>query len=307
MRRSNWIGIFFVCCGLITWGCAGSAPKALTENQTLLAVKNTNGYLKKVAMVQTPIPESVFDRNAGHLLFNTLAETIRKENKALQLVTSNEGGLPDLMAALPHARKFTLTAALSREGRRKGFNGLITTALYGVRAVPYNTGLLWFRSTKYRLEFEITLDIYDPFTGAKILSILEERSKKITALAYEEYKQGTVGHLEEMDEVLKALAESMGQQVLKAMTAHPWQASVAEVDGRHIVLSNGRQAGLRSGQRLAVVAGQRMLKGPGGETFVVPGPKIDMITISEINDNSAKAIADTSGKIKTGDIAVQTK
>lgn len=307
MRRRNWIWIAFVLFVLTAWGCAGTGSKALTENQTLLAAKSAKGYLKKIAMVQTPVPVSAFDRNAADLFFNTLVETIRKEDDTLQLVTSKEEGLPDLMVALSSAKTVAFTESLSSQGRSNGFNGLVTTALHSVRVVPYKSGWFWFRSTKYRLKFDITIDIYDPFTGAKILSMLEERSKKISASSYEDYKQDAAAQLEEMDDALKKLAESIGQKVAETMADQPWQAAVAQVDGQRIVLSTGRHAGLRAGERLAVVVGQRTLTGPGGETFVVPGPKIDMITISKVTETSTEAIADIPGKIKIGDIAVQIK
>lgn len=308
MRLYNLVWIVAMALGLVGWGCAGSTEEAvLVKSQPLMVLSPVKGYVKKVAMVQASLPAAVFDRNAADLYFKALAASIRKAGAELQLLTPEDDGFPSFMTTLPRSVRLADAQSLSRTGREKGFNGLITTALHNVQAETFKTGMFWFRKARHRFMFEVTLELLDPITGAKIVSLLKSGSVRISDTAYDDYKAGVLTSEEDLDEALVDLAEEIGEVVAEALEDQPWQVSVVQVDGAQILLPAGRQAGLQAGQRLAVVEGQRTLAGYQGEKFIVPGLKIGEIVISHVSEQAAEATTETLDKIKTGDIAVPIK
>lgn len=303
----RWCKIMWIVAVALTGtllGCGGSAKKELSQNQTMLFIKPVNGYVKKVAMVQMPLPVAEFDRNAGNLFFQTLATTLRKESDDLNLRTAEGEGFPEFMAALPRSGRAINAATLALAGRQNGYNGLIIAALHNMRSVAYKSGMFWFRKTRYRLIFEVSLDIYDPYTGAKILSAQETDSIKIDEVLYGDYQEGLVTRLEDLDEALVDMGEEIGELAAEILAAQPWQISVVKVDGNRIFLPAGRQAGLQAGQRLAVLEGRRMIEGSQGQKFIMPGPNVGEVVITQVSQETAEAKTDAAGKIRAGDIAI---
>jgi hypothetical protein len=307
MRLRNVVWITGMVLAMAGWGCSGPSEKVLSQYQSVLTLKPAKGYVKKVAMVQAPVPGAGFARQAGDLYFKALTTAIQGASSELQLLTADGAGLPDFMAALPLSADPVNAATLANDGRQGGFNGLITTAVRNIHAVVGKSGIWWFRKTRYRLFFEVTLDLYDPFTGSKLISRLEEGSVKIDEAAYEDYKAGSVAGIEALDEALVELAEALGESVAETLQTQPWQTSVVRVEGSRLFLSAGRQAGLNIGQQLAVVSGRRSLKGLNGETFIVPGNIIGRVVIVAVSDQAAEATAVAPGGIEAGDIAVAIK
>ncbi len=304
MRPRNMIWIAAMGVGLIGWGCANPANKVLAQYPTMMSIKPAKGYIKKVAMVQAPVSDKAFDRRAGDLYFNTLTHTLRREAGHVHLLTSEMTGFPEFMAVLPHSSVAIDAAALARAGRLAGFNGLITTALRNIRPMAYKSGILWFRKTKYRIVFEVTLDLYDPFTAAKILSRFEKGTVKIDRLTYDDLNSGVETDLTVLDEQIVDMAEDLGERAAEAMAAHPWQAAVVRVDGTRLFLATGGPAGVKVGRKMAVIDGKRTIDGQQGETFIVPGVKVGEIVITAVGDQEVEARSEEAGQIKVGDIAV---
>lgn len=293
--------------GGVIWGCPNKAHKVLRENPTIMTMRPTDGYVKKVAVVQAPLPQADMDRRAGDLLYNTFVTTLKKENQALNLVVSGDEDFPDFMAHLAQSTKAIDAEALSRSGRLNGYHGLITTALHYLRPDTRKSGMLWFRKTRYQLMYELTLDLYDPFTGAKLLSVLRNDVIEIEQNAYEALKASTAVRLEALDNTIVALAQELGALVITAMKAQPWQATIVQVDGTRLELPVGPSSGLRQGQKLMVVKGNRVLQGHQGEKFVLPGAKIGEIVVTAFNDQTTEAETDKAGIIEVGDIALPIK
>lgn len=304
MRLCRWVWMVTTGFGLVLFGCTGSMEKTLSQNQTIMTITPASGHLKKVAMVQNHLPDALFDQKAGDLFFTALAGTIREESAKLLLQTSEEEGLPDFMAALARSTRPINADVLAREGRRSGYNGLVTTAVHNIRTESYRSGIFGFRKTRHRVMFEVTLDLYDPFTGAKIMSFMDEGSVVINEAAYDDYKGGAITSLEDLDNALSDLAEEIGESVAEALAELPWQVSILQVDGQRVRLSAGGQAGLQIGQRLAVIKGQRIMKGAQGERFIVPGKKIGEIVITQVSEQTADAKVAKNGKVQSGDIAI---
>lgn len=304
MRLCRWVWMATAGFGLALFGCAGSMENVLSQNQTIMTITPVSGHVKKVAMVQTPLPDGLFDQKSGDLFFTTLAKKIRQESAELLLQTSEEEGVPDFMAALAGSARPINAEALSREGRRSGYNGLITTAVHNIRTESYKSGIFWFRKTRHRIMFEVTLDLYDPFTGSKVMSVLEEDSAVISKGAYDDYKGGAITPIEDLDDVLVDLAEEIGEAVAETLADLPWQVSILQADGQRVHLPAGGQAGLQVGQRLAVIQGQRLVNGVQGESFIVPGKKIGEIIITQVGDQTAYAKVAKNTKVESGDIAI---
>ncbi len=304
MRMHAIVMMTVMALGIGCWGCAGSSDTTEVKNKSIAMMKPAKGHPKKVAIVLTRWPQTEFGRRIGDLYLNTIISAMRDEDSQLRLVSAQDPEFPDFLSVLPQSSKALDPLALARDGRRAGFNGIVTASIENVRPESKKTGLFWFRKMRYFLYFDLIFDLYDPITGAKIINQVEEASVKISEDDFESLRSGTTTGIEKLDNEIVDLGEDLGEQAAETLADQPWQTIVVKVQGTRVFLAAGNQAGLHTGARLAVFKGRSILEGQGGEKFTVPGLKIGEIVITEVNPQMAEAKAENPDAIQAGDIVV---
>ncbi len=289
-------------------GCAGSADIHKNLPLTMATVKPAKGYVSKIAVTVTQTPSTAMGTKMGNLFFDTLEQAIRDEDKRLLLVTPKDAEFPQFMAQLSRQTTVPInTFDLARDGRLAGYNGLVLAAVRGIRPYTKKTGILWFRKVRYFISFDLTVDLYDPLTAAKIVGAVEEASVKVSNLEYEAVQEGVTAEVEELIEEIVELGEELGELVAESLEDRFWRTSVAKIEGERVYLPAGQKAGLSPGVRLAVFEGRRTIEGLGGERFIVPGPQVATLQVSAVGPDSAEAAVLDGGTIQVGDIAVPVK
>lgn len=300
MKVRSWSVLVLLILGFFGWGCAGGSDHAVKADASPFDALNDSDYRKTVVLGLVHAPQTAIGQLSAGLYVHSIAESIRKEAPRLRLLTSQEhkrvNGVIDSL-------KNNSIAVATDMWRRDGYQGVIFTDLLDLRLVEKKTGALWFRKMRYFIYFEATIDLFDPLTGAKLLSDVAELSFKISEKEYQELKSGAVTRIDALDEQLIDLANEFGEKAAEALQVHPWQTSIISVNTEHIMLAAGRISGLQAGDRLAVYRGNRKIEGLSGQ-FTLPGGKVAEIEIKSVSDHQAEAKALQSNEIQTGDIAV---
>ncbi len=290
------------------WGCGGS-PNLLKEIPTTInTVKSSKGQVKLVPMVLIGAPQTNLGRGVGDIYFSTLSEAIHKEDDRSKLLTLQDSEFPSFLGAFKNSTPNTVNAAvLSKKAREEGYQGIVTAAVNDIRAVAKKTGVLWLRKTRHFINYTVTVELYDPYTAAKIVNEVVEGTIRISEDDYDTYQAGTATSISDLNEEIEGVAQDLGEIVGKALKVQQWRAAVTEIKENRIMIPVGRWAGLKEGDRLAVFEGQRFLEGVEGATYIVPGIQIGEIQITSISDNMANAKALNSGNIQVGDLVVPIK
>ncbi len=303
LRLMAIIAMLFLSAGWL--GCAGSPDSNPHLPQTMVSLKPKKGFNKKIAVILTQTPATDMGKKIGDLFYTTLVKAIQEEDARLLLVTPESKNFPAFMAPLARSSGPGVKAIdLAARGRMSGFNGLVLAAVRDIRPYTKKTGILWFRKVRYFISFDLTVDLYDPFTAAKMVSAVEEASIKVDDFEYEAFLEGITTDVEELEEAIIDFGEKLGEQVSEALKEGFWRTSVVKVQDQRVYLPAGQQAGLQTGMRLAVFEGRRQIEGKGNERFIVPGLQVATIQVNQVGPADAQAVILDEGSVKAGDIAV---
>lgn len=307
----HFINRTFLFLVFVVWahlGCGGS-PDLLQEiPASINTVKSGIGPIKQVAAILIQAPDSGPGQTAADLYLKTLVEAIGDEDARLNLLTPQDAGFPDFMAALADTPSASINAvSLSEQGRQAGFQGLLTAAVGDIRAVAKKTGIFWMRKTRHFIQYTVTMDLYDPYTAAKIVSEVIEGSIKISEEEYGRFQAGQAFSIAALNEKIEEAAQDHGELIAQTLQDHQWRAAVSKVQAGRIFIPVGRKTGLAQGDRLAVFEGRRQLESKAGGKYIVPGLQVGEIQITAVTEHMVEAKAMNAEDIQEGDIVIPIK
>ncbi len=252
-------------------------------------------YLKRAAIVLKPGRGTSFASQIEAIFFQSMVDTIRSNSDHLELITLKDGGIPAFSGPL----------SIAAEGARlQGYHYLLQAGLWDASPIKEKKGLWMFRKERGYVNLVVALDVYDTFTGAKIVSEVTDETVRISMDEYDALMAGLQGTIAEVDEAAADYGEELGDLAADRMADGRWMASVIAVDGQSVMLAAGRTAGLKEGDRLALYEGRRAVAGQNGERYIAPGYKLGDIRITTIEETTARATLDQPADIQTGDIAL---
>ena len=305
MQGNTRLCILLLWISCILMGCSGSGDLLKKVPPTINTVKAGKSYVKQVAVTLAQSPTTAVGKGAGEAYFRSLVEAIADENKRSRLVTPGNSDFPVFMDAPARAPETEPDAnTLSREGRRAGFQGIVVASVRDIRVTTIRTGFMWFRKTRFLVQFNVTADLYDPHLAAKVISGVLESQVRISEDDYEGFQNGRVTSIEELDEEIADAGEELGERIGEALADLPWKTTVLGIEGDRIFLPVGSDVGVREGDRLAVFEGRRQLEGKQGERFIAPGYQVGTLQVTAVAGRKAEARITAEEKVQEGDIAV---
>jgi hypothetical protein len=293
---------------LLFCGCIGPVYYRETPQQTILELKKSDSLDQRVPAVLAHVPATPVGSRMGDLYFTTLLDRIGRENHLIELITARDPGFPEFMQSFTNPAGPTDLSALAENARSQGFQGIISAAVLNIHPKVEENGVLWWRKTRYYVSVAVSFDMYDPCTGSKMISQVEDKTIKISQMEYQQLEQGRNDLIEDLDEAVSDLAEKIGEHAAEVLAKEPWKTAVARVEGDVIELAAGGLSGLTVGDRLVVFQGSRRMQGLQGEQFIVPGYKVGSITVTSVEGRSVLATIEKPGAdIAVGDIAVVSR
>jgi hypothetical protein len=293
---------------LLLCGCIGPVNYRETPQQTILELKKSDSLDQRVPAILAHVPATPVGSRIGDLYFTTLLDRIGRENHLIKLITVRDTGFPEFMQSFTNPTGPKDLYALAENARSLGFQGIISAAVLDIHPKAEENGVLWWRKKRFYVSVAVSFDMYDPCTGSKMISRVEDKTIKIDQMEYQQLEQGQADLIEDLDAAVTDLAETIGEHAAEVLSDEPWKTSVAKIEGEVIELAAGGLSGLSVGDRLVVFQGRRRMQGPQGEQFIVPGYKVGRITVTSVEGRSVTAIAEEPGAdIAVGDIAVVSR
>lgn len=288
---------------LTLWGCGG-APHLLKELPTTInTLRYAKTAIKIVPAALVEAPDTPLGRDVAALYFTTLVEAIGNEDGRSKLLTPRSSDFPSYLKTPDQGA----AAGLSEKSRNAGHQGFVLASVNDIRTVAKKTGIFWFRKIRHFINYTVTVDLYDPYTAAKIVNEVVEGTIKISENDYDAYLAGTAVSISALNKEIGEVAGDLGKIIGGALKDQQWRAAVAGIEDNRIVIPAGRYNGLEEGDRLAVFGGRRVLQGIAGALYFAPGVQVGEIQITSVSDGIAEAKALTSNGIQPGDIVVPLK
>jgi sulfur carrier protein ThiS len=286
-------------------GCAASRPNAVEAPPTLMQMNiKPNGFIKKIAVFTIGSPQSHLDSQMQALYNRVLIGSIRAETKNLQLITAENPELAEFISSLQLRTSVIDQAALAKWARSEGYQAVLITRFPHLELIEKKTGALWFRKNGYFIEYGILLNMYDPSTGAKLISTVIEKATKIPQQEYESLRDGSRINANDFDETITDLAEELGEKVADVLNKNQWRSSVVAVEADRVFLPAHKDTGIAAGDRLAVFKTQMMEQTHDGSQFLLPKQKVAELRVVAVGDKLTEAVGEPSAGIRKGDLVV---
>jgi hypothetical protein len=290
---------------LMTGACAKDAMKRVDPREALIEYgAHDQNYIKKVAATHSGEAWLGDHAALSDHYFNTFIDALRNQSASSRILIPGDAGFPEFAVSWDAKYQDSMDWDTSRTARANGFNGLISTSLLDFRLDDEKTGVWFWRRTKYYMIIVGNLDILDPITAAKSLSVVLEKKARIEKSEFENAKAGQWEAVSPLTGVLEELAANFADLAADNLQALRWQTSVTDVEDDRITLAAGRLHNLAPGDRLAVFEARQTISGPQGQTYIAPGFKLADIRIIDVNEGSSTAAIEAGEPIQAGDVAV---
>lgn len=308
LLNTKWIGAEFVLVFFLAVfsGC-GWLPSSYrpTPEKLIRDVTTASGYKKKIGIANMKNYSLIKAQKLEDTLFQVLTDTMDAECGNAELVTANDSGFIDIINAPAKLENGVVdNFTLSNEGRKTGYNAILTGALAAISTREERKGLWWFRKNHYYLKSLIFIDVYDTHDAAKLFSQPIISEIEISAEDAGKLETGQEISLPALKQHIEEIAENAGVDVCRAIDKSIWKGFVTESSGKDVTLSCGSDQGIRTGNQFEVFDSSRTMDGYQGQKFYVPGYKIGEIEISRVAGDQSKAKVLTADPLPVGSIVI---
>jgi hypothetical protein len=301
------ISIFLLAIFIVT-GC--SAVHSI-EKSTKKMVRNfrapDSDLKKKIALMPFENKTPFKDVGMDEKIVENLATIISSSCSNILLVKPGDADYPNELAKLPREMSGRIdNFDLAIIGRRLGLNGVITGTVINISPDNKKKGIWWFKNTHYYVQVQITTQVYDTETAAKLLdeSFIHEVEVDEADLESIQNEPGIQAAI--MDEAIRAIAEEMGEKICNTVVSRPWKGFITSVNGDRIMVNSGEKVGLKTGDVFDVFDCSGIFKGANGQRFFIPGLKIGEIKVTTVNPDTAEAKLVSGHDIRAGS-SIRTK
>jgi hypothetical protein len=276
----------------------GNAKLSFSE-----AKSDANAYRKKAAIVLPRAAATPFGQEAETRLLQQVIETLQDDDD-LVLMDPISATLPDYLSPAGLFTDPKAVFGVCQKARSDGWQYLLHARVLNISPQKRETGIWWFRKTRYFISVDVGLDIYDTITAAKPWSQVHSDEVKVNQAIYEGVVAGQASNVDEVNDMIADMAQSLGQDAIGAIDKSRWMAVVRTVQSNQIFFTVDHSAGVKPGDAWMVFEGHRVLEGPEGEHYVVPGYKVADVRVIAVEQIQVTASGEGSNEIRPGDIAV---
>jgi len=245
------------------------------------------------------------DYSTEESIQKSIADGMMSECPDTILVTPTETAYSAILVSLPrHASGRINSFRLAQLSRQLGVNAVVTGASVDIHEEIEETGILWFRGTRHYARLNVSVDVYDTSTAAKLLGENYVRRIEVDAAGLDRIRARDYGAIGDLPAVLLDVADHAAAEICEAVRLQPWKAYVISVEGGRASLSSGRAAGLKVGDVLDVYNSQDTLEGIDDQRFYLPGPKVAEIRVTAVSSHQAQAAQISGESIAEGSLVL---
>ena len=305
-RRSLGLS-FFLIIGFCLYGCAvlpGVVRKLNPLDDTPVSgasFKKKVGIMPMVNLTeyQEPLAMEPFESEITGMLISSCSSA--------RFIQSTDMSDPSFLSDPPKTPSGSINGLeLALKARQLGFNQIVMPVLVDIHHEKKSSWLNWLRDDKDLLWLSVKIEVYDTYTGAKILHDTFDEERKIKQA---EGEKMTVPQIMEHPDFLKMrseISETVSKTICRELNRTPWTGFIVSVDGKNGVLSSGADVGIAAGKEFLVYKPKGVITGYGNLPYVLPGPVVDELKVTETSSDQAKVVS-LSGKPLEPDMIVQAK
>lgn len=297
--------LFFA--GLLIAGCLGPVRVRDTEQSTIVEVDRADKLTQHVGVILAHTPPNPMGQKTGERFLAAFLESMRHENRRLAVVSEKNDAYPDVLNVFGEKGANVDVFDVADIARRKGYQGFAVVRVIDQRIYTEETGLFWWRKSRHFISSVISVELYDPFTAAKMQSMVADKNIKISPKEYQRISNGEIVSIEKLDKAIVDIAEEAGEQIAEYMADQPWKTTVLAVGKGSVILAAGGRSGLAVSDRLDVYEARRNMKGLEGERFVVPGYKVGQVRVTTMEGRFVSASIEGQADIRVGDLVIAAR
>lgn len=308
MRRCLALICLMILTGLFLEACAKPTYVRVDQRLGFSEVKTNNGkYPRSMAVVPVTVEDTLLARQTQDLFLQQVVATIREESGPLVILLPDDSGMPDYLRTPGLLDQASDAFALCQKARLDNVQYLVRAQLLNIAAEERKTGIWWFRKTRYFVDADVALDIYDTTTGAKLFSQAQTAETKVDVTDYESLQSGTPYEIPRLNDIVADMARELGEAVAEAIQGSRWMTPVRDVKANQIILSVDKADEVKIGDRFVIFEGRQIVSGPDGGKYVVPGYKVTEGTVIAVESQKVVVTPDAQVGIQPGDIACPAK
>lgn len=241
------------------------------------------------------------DKGLEGKFIEDLTGTIRSSCPDILLEKPGDPGYPDDLSRVPRkAFGWIDNFDLAKTGRRLGLNSIVAGTLINITPNNKKKGIWWLKDTHYYVQVQITVQVYDTETGAKLLDESFMHEIEIDEWDLESIHVDSEIKMLVLDEAFKIIADHMGEKICNAVVLQPWTGFITSIDADRIMINSGGKIGLKTGDLFEVFDSSGIFEGVGGQRFFIPGLKVGEIKITAVYPDTAEAVLVSGRDIRSG-------
>jgi hypothetical protein len=209
------------------------------------------------------------------------------------LVISDSRKMRQVFAEIPRLPSGAIdNLALAEKGRFHGVNAVLEQTISMVEFHTEKRGIWGFREEKPFLHAVFRVRIYDIETTATYMDEVFSEDLELSDGPWEEGERSASHYYGEyMDTLIARVIPKISEHVCERMEEMLWSGFVVNSSDGTFTISAGREVGLSKGDVLEVFKMGEPIQGLGDQVFLVEGPKMGEMEVTQVTDDSAKAIA----------------
>ncbi|UCF93928.1 MAG: hypothetical protein JSW39_07145 [Desulfobacterales bacterium] len=310
--RRGW-NLFLLLACIFWWaGCSmvGNTTKALqrTTKKITREITSADGDLKKkVGVIRFENKVSPENPSYQNVLHDGLLANLQDSCNNFIVTNPSSGGHEGGLDKLPRLATGQIdNFALAGAGRQLGLNAIVTGSLNDIAAQDDLQGILWMKDNHYFIRVLVRLEVYDTYTGSKILDEDFPHEIEIDEMEYELIKTNKEINPTILKEALEEIVSEIVTRTCDALGDQSWNGYITSVEGDKISISSGSEVGLATGRVLAIYDSCQIIEGIEGCRFYRPGPQTGELKIVKVFPQRAEAVLVSGGGAVVGN-AVRTK
>jgi hypothetical protein len=304
---NNPIFLFFLMTAMsFSIGCA-SVTRIVEKTKSIeLPFTSSKGLLRKKIGVA---PLSDMTKAQDHRLSKELASLVMENLTSKcdhSIFVLSDHSLDTLfLANLPkNASGETDSLVLAQKARMAGLNAVVVMNIGGVASEKKKSGIIGFRKNRENVRIWVKLEVYDAYTGAKLL--FDSLSVEIKPEENEAIDDENLSASQSVMDAMAPFSKTIGKSICKTLEDDPWRGFVISVENDKAVISSGLDAGVQVGDVFALYEVEKTIDNVSGQQFRMPGKMVDEIKITSVAANRSEGVS-VSGREVRVDSVIQIK
>ena len=278
-------------------GCGISSSYRSSSQKTIRDFSGSSKYRKSIGVLALSNTTIFNSAQVSSPFLAAFLSSLESNASNAVLMVPGKAEVPQFLWNPPRiANRDIDVFTVSGLARQEGMNAVVSPVLMDIRLRTRNTGFWFFKDVAYSIQIQTAAAVYDAATGARLALRILTDEVDIDEDQAGIIRNGQEVQVDDLVEVAEEMGEELGEQMGDAIKASKWLSTVASIEGTSCLLMAGSEAGIEVGDLFSVLDGSTILTGIDGQRYIVPGPKIDEITINRVSPRQSSGTPE-SGKI----------